>query len=251
MRLFKKCIKIFFISIFIVFLMFTIDTIYENINVKYQIKNFTDSGVFIQQIDDFYLYEVEVDYELNSPSINFNEYGLPITSTPGDIFIYRESTLDENFPNILFLKYYISYYFGGHAGVIVDEFNTIETNGAYSEGDKNIVDLCENNIMYSPSNRDVVGLRVDASKEDVDKSLNYLHNAVGKPYNYTFIFNKANSYYCTDLVARAYGKEAGLPYDLDVDGIATSCNDLIISKDTCITYYMVYNGSEKHLYYAV
>lgn len=251
MKRFLKILKYTGLSILIILVVLSADVVYENIVVNAQIEEFMDNGVYVGNYGDLFLYEVKIDEELSETSITFNEQGIPTSTNPGDIFLYRESTLDENYPAIPFLKQFVSYYFGGHAGVIVDENFTVETNGAYSDAGKNIVDNCENNIFSSPSQRDTLGLRVNAPQEDIDASLTYLEEAVGMPYNYTFIFNKANSYYCTDLVARAFGKEAGLSYELDKDGIATSCNDLIISEDTYIIYYMFYNDGERHLYYAV
>ncbi len=251
MRTFLKIFKWFWIIVGSVFAILSLDIVYENINTKFQLKNFIDNGVYIGNNGEFFLYEVEIEQQLTTPSVTIDEDGNAYSQTPGDIFIYRKSTLDENYPNIPLLVPFVSYYFGGHAGIIADENNTIETNGTYSSAGANIVDLCPNNIFYNEANRDAVGLRVKAPEEDINTALDYFNNAIGMPYNYTFIFNKANSYYCTDLVARGFGKEAGLPYNLDVDGIATSVNDLIISKDTFITYYMIYKGNEKHLYYAV
>lgn len=232
-------------------LIFIFDVSIENKIVKNDIEEFIQRGVFVGNVNEFYLYEVEIEEELVYPSINFDNLGNPISSNPGDIFVYRTSTLDENYPGIPFIAEFSTYFFGGHAGVIIDDTYTIETNGAYSENGANVVALCTNNIMYTEAQRDTLGLRVRATQEDTDTAINYLHNAVGTPYNYSFIFNRENSYYCTDLVARSFGFDAGLPYVLDKDGVATSCNDLIISDDTYITYYMYYVGNQKHLYYAI
>ncbi len=225
----------------------TVDVVIENIIVDNQIREFISKGKFVQQSGSFYLYEVDIDEELEVDSIEFTEKNYPESTNPGDLFIYKESQIDV----IPYSAAFISYFFGGHAGMILNENITIEVNGAMGHADLNIVDTCPNNVFYGSIRRDVIGLRVRASQDDIDTAVDFAYDAIGTPYNYSFILNRKNSYYCTDLLSRAFGKEAGLSYNLDADGVAVSCNDLVISEDTYMIYYMYYNGSEKHLYYAV
>lgn len=245
-----KIIKILTIP-FLSFLAFVsllcVDVVIENIAVDNQIRNFVENGVFKYSVGNFYIYEVEIEEELNHKSVTFDESGFPDSTNPGDIFIQKESKIDV----VDYSAAFISYFFGGHAGMIIDQNLTIEVNGAMSNPALNIVDICYNDVFYSSDKRDVLGIRVKASDEEINKAVDFAYESLDSPYNFSFVFNRKNSFYCTDLLSRAYGKEAGLDFNLDKDGIATSCNDLVLSEDTYIIYYMYYIGSEKHLYYAV
>lgn len=225
----------------------TVDTVAENIKVDNMLKEFMDNGVEVGTHGRFTFYEVVIEEKLTTPSIVFEENGNPLSATPGDIFILRESMFDY----IPYSAEFITFYFGGHAGLIYDENYVLETTGLEVNPEDNAVIMYSNNILFRPERVSTVGLRVKASEEEVDKALQYAYSTIGIPYNYSFIFDRKNTFYCTDLVSRSYGKEANLDFILDKDGIAVSCNDLIISEDTFITYYMWYEGFEKHLYYAV
>lgn len=241
-----RVIIITIVSFFAFVSLLVVDVVVENIIVDTQISNFIEKGVFKEVIGNIHLYEVEVE-GLTEPSITFDLRGYPESTNRGDIFIHKESEINM----VPYSAAFISYFFGGHAGIILNESKTIEVNGAMSNPALNVVDTCYNDIFYGGTSRDTLGLRVRAPQDDIDKAVDFAYAEVGKPYNFTFVLNRKNSYYCTDLLSRAFGKEAGLNYNLDKDGIATSCNDLILSEDTNIIYYMFYVGSEKHLYYAV
>lgn len=245
-----RLLKIFYISTSILFCLLsllTVDATLENIQVDQALKEFIDNGVKVGTHNRFTFYEVVIEEELTTPSITFTESGNPQSTTPGDIFVLRESILDV----LPYSAEFITFYFGGHAGIVYDKDSIFETTGMEINPEDNVIIEYSNNIFFRPERVSTIGLRVKAPEEDAAQAVEYVKSKLGVKYNYTFIFNKKNSFYCTDLVSRAYGKEAGLNYELDKDGIATSCNDLIVSKDTFITYYMRYDGYDKHLYYAV
>lgn len=224
-----------------------VDVVIENFIVDSQINDFVNNGVYVGNLRDYYFYEVNINEKLDSPSISFTETGYPESTNYGDIFIYKESKIEY----IPYSAAFISYFFGGHAGIVVDDSVTIEANGAMGNPYLDVVDTCPNNIFTDSDKRDVVGLRVRATEEDVNQAMEYIENSLDMPYNFSFVFNRKNSFYCTDIISRAFGHESNLDYELDKDGIATSCNDLIVSEDTYMIYYMYYNGNEKHLYYAI
>ena len=58
-----------------------------------------------------------------------------------------------------------------------------------------------------------------------------------------------DKYYCTDLCARVYGKEAGLDYNLEWNGFATSTQDIVLSKDTYISYIKIMKDDKYYIYY--
>lgn len=244
---FLKIVSISFL-IFISFLaLLTVDAVGENLLVDSQLREFISKGVFVEQVDEYCFYEVEIEEELRTPSIEFSSRKIPLSVTPGDIYIYKESEIDV----LPFAKEFISYFFGGHAGIVYDDTKTIDAFGASFNPEDNIIDFSSNNVLSSYRQRDVIGLRVNATDEEVEKAVDFSYDAVGKSYNLSFVFNRKNSFYCTDLISRAYSKENGLNFNLDQDGIATSCNDLVLSDDTYLIYYMFENNGLNHLYYAV
>ncbi len=238
---------IFLLSFFSLAAILTIDATIENIIVERQLVEFMNKGVEVGKHSNFTFYEVVIEEELTTPVLSFTESGNPYLATPGDIFVLRESSLTS----IPLAAEFITYYFGGHSGIVYDEDFLIETTGMELNPELNKVIKNKNDVFFRPERVSSVGLRVKATEEEIESAVNFAESTIGLPYNYSFVFNRKNSFYCTDLVSRSYGKEAGLNFNLDKDGIATSCNDLIISKDTFITYYLVYEGYNKHLYYAV
>ncbi len=224
----------------------TVDAVIENISVNNQLNDFLSKGVYIEELNGIHYYQVDIEEELTSPSIEIIN-NRPYSTTKGDIFVNRESVLNM-FP---FVAEFITFYFGGHAGIVVDRTKVIETTGMESNPEDNVVIKGYNNIFSSSLKRSAIGLRVKANEEEINKAMTYAESKVGALYNYSFVLNRKNTFYCTDIVARSFGKEAGLDFNLDKDGIAVSCNDLINSEDTFITYYSFYIDNEMHLYYAV
>lgn len=64
-------------------------------------------------------------------------------------------------------------------------------------------------------------------------------------YNYLFFLDMTNKYYCTDMVSRAYqsvmfdeDQQSNYSKALNDDGFITSVNDMILSNDTYIIFYV-------------
>jgi hypothetical protein len=104
-----------------------------------------------------------------------------------------------------------------------------------------------------------VGLRVKyATEETIDGAVNYAYDQYNNKsiYNFLFFLNMKYKYYCTDLVSRAYqsvmvepSKQSSYSKALNDDGFITSVNDLILSKDTYITFYVEVIDDIVHIYY--
>ncbi len=245
-----KIFKAMYISFSLLFCslgLLTLDAVTENIIVDNMIKEFINNSVEVGSHNRFTFYEVNIEEKLTTPSVSFLDNGNPHVATKGDIFVLRESLVDV----LPYSVEFITFYFGGHAGIIYDEDYILETTGMEPIPENNAVIKYSNNVLFRPERVDTVGLRVKGTDEEIEIASEYAYSTIGTMYNYSFVFNRKNSYYCTDLVSRSFGKEAGLDFDLDKDGIAVSTNDLILSDDTFITFYMRYDGYDKHLYYAV
>ncbi|MDX9691560.1 MAG: YiiX/YebB-like N1pC/P60 family cysteine hydrolase [Acholeplasmataceae bacterium] len=112
---------------------------------------------------------------------------------------------------------------------------------------------------FGPNYRkDFVGLRVkDIELDQIDGAVDFAQDKVGKSlYNFWFFLDMTYKYYCTDLVSRAY-QDVMIPRKdqkeysraLNDDGFITSVNDMILSKDTYIVFYVEFKNDIAHIYY--
>lgn len=221
--------------VFSIFVIMLISATFKNIKTTKMVKDFMSKGVLEQKYGtDTEIYAVYTDQDIDD-TIKFSLDGLYLGNT-GDIFIMPESTVS----GIGLFNSYMTYQFGGHAGVIgYDEDGKeflIEAMGGtkeeayvYKSTDPIDVDL------YKPEERSVIGLRVKASTlEERKKAYEYALAQVGKKYNYLYIFDKEDKYYCTDLCTRAY---QSIGYDIDKDGLYVACQDLLYFDNTYITFF--------------
>jgi hypothetical protein len=104
-----------------------------------------------------------------------------------------------------------------------------------------------------------VGLRVKhISEEQLDDVIDFSQDLVDRDtiYNFLFFLDMEYKYYCTDLVSRAY-QHVLTPEDeqrqyseaLNDDGFITSVNDLILSDDTYIVFYVEVIDDIVHIYH--
>lgn len=216
----------------------------ENICIQNRVKAFMAQGEYEETIDNTIIYAVKSDFPVEE-TIKISETSIDL-GMAGDMFIMPQSRIDV----ALFSDNFITYLFGGHAGVnALDDYGNpilIEAMGGGAE-EAYVLDTGYPDL-YS-EDRSVIGLRVKASYLEREKAWKYAKTLVGKPYNYAFLFNTANSYYCTDLCSRIYGREASLPYQLDWNGFATSTQDLFLSKDTYISYFKYVSNGKTYIYY--
>ena len=239
------CIEMFFsLVLLILSIMFTIASIH-NINMSEDIKDFIDSCSFEFESNGTYYYSLEVD-ELDDGTITLNKindnlYGPPVLGMPGDIFLMPQSRM-EYFP---FFSQFITYLFGGHAGVVSDNKNIIESMGGSS--DQSFVYETYTDLFIEE--RTVVGLRVNASKEERSQAALNAKTLIGKRYNYWFILNTKDNYYCSDLCSRIYGEEFGMEYQIDTNGFHVSIQDLFRSRDTSITFVKYVKDGKTYIYY--
>ena len=102
------------------------------------------------------------------------------------------------------------------------------------------------------------GLRVkDVTPSQIDGAVNYANDKVDiNLYNFTFALDMTYKFYCTDLVSRAYQSvivdekdQKNFSRALNDDHFITSVNDIILSKDTYLAFYVEIIGGIVHIYY--
>lgn len=280
----KRIIK-WIVVLFIGFLIFSTGvTLAESIAVRQKIKNFTKLGILQEaQSDSKTKY-----YKVSRETLGFEEEFIrkPFYSddyadigAEGDIFVTQQSP----FPSYPGVHQLISFYFGGHAGYVGPNNEIYEIAGIPS-GDESFLKVffkgspstvanvssnywmndtyrTESDASYraygSYYRKEWIGLRVKGvSKQEISYVTDYMKDLVDREvqYNFTFILNRKDRYYCTDMMNRSYetiiNNNSFKKIDLDSDMVATTVNDLILSKDVYLAYYV--NADEngvKHVYY--
>ena len=234
-------IEMLFSVVFLILsIMFIVASIH-NIKMTEEIKNFIDSARFEYQSGDNYYYVVESD-KIEEETINTTVSNNPILGNTGDIFLMPQSRMDY----VPLFAEFVSYLFGGHAGVVIDDgLYLVEAMGG-SPGENFVYE--QSSDLYTEE-RTVIGMRVDATLAEREQAALNAQNLVDQLYNYFFIFNTKNSYYCTDLCSRVYGKEFGMNYVKDTNGFHVSLQDLFRSKDTYITFVKYKVDGKTYIYY--
>ena len=225
----------------------------KNIYSEILINQFKSKGVYQENLstDTVKIYHIESDEELSSIIM---KDGMITPGNSGDIIISLELKLEsELIGNV------VSFFAGGHAGLVLDDYSDkagsadsdflLESTGF---GDQTDAFVFNKNYWYDDNVTpfdEVIVLRVKTTEEERCKVLSKAMALVGEPYNYTFFFNTKETSYCTDIVGKAYS-EIGV--DLNKDKLTTSVYDLLISKDTYISYYYYMDSKGiKHFYYLV
>lgn len=243
--------KILIILIFSLIIGISINSTVENIIISKQILDFKKKGVFQENIststEKYYL----VSRETWMPDIPafYENNGRKYYGSSGDLLLGLKSAIE----GIPVVEEFITYNFGGHAASVCYEYygdkinyepnQVIESSTVYEEG----VVVVNGEYWKDNNYRDqVIGVRLKVSEEKKKKAFEYMVSKVGLDYNNLFIFNTKNSFYCTDLISRAY-ETVGI--DLNYDGFYTSVQDLIASDETYIFFYKEYKKGIEYYYY--
>lgn len=242
-NIFLFSLEMFGLLVLLIFsIMMSIASIH-NMNMLEDIKSFIASAQFEETRNNTHIYFVESD-ELEESTIYIPEkqYLPPVLGKNGDIFLMPQSRMNY-FP---FFAEFMSYLFGGHAGVITENgyFLVEAMGGSIEEGF-----VFEYQTDLYTEERTVIGLRVNATKEERAQASQNALSLIGKPYNYLFILNTIGHYYCTDVCSRIYGREFGMNYQIDSNGFHVSLQDLFRSKDTYITFVKYKIGNQTYIYY--
>lgn len=256
----KKRIFLFILIIISTSIFYTVKNgIYENNEIDNMINEFKSKGIkSVEYYNKIYYtvsretYKEYEDLSGNRPAITYDEYLNPCIGSPGDIL------LTKNAPSVLGpAQGIVGYLFGGHAAFVAsdtDEFGNygdvgdkmIEVAGFQGKGN-DIVALRDSN--WTTFGREtIIGLRIKGfSKQNYFDVLNRAKDEIGKKYNYTFIVNTKNSYYCTDFVSRIIYSATGINLN---DGFVSTCNDIILSDDVYMFYYQEKDENGiNHIYY--
>lgn len=207
----KKFFKVIFIFIYMLCFV-NIHALLEWNVIFHQIV-----GFITEANQDTGLVKADEDYMIQDKPI-FQE-GEKWVGSYGDINIIYEAVTPI-----------VGFYVGGHAAVIEDENQSIETTGLEPPG-QNFVKYRKNN--WAERHDFVIGLRVtDAVEEEYQKAVVNAKTTLGKPYDYIF-YSINQSFYCTEVIKAGWDP---LGYDLNYDGGAVTVQDLMVSPLTYVSY---------------
>ena len=238
------------------------------------------------QIRRYYEVSRETSFELSDTRSVFYDINRTYLGKKGDIFVTHESPF-PNVPVIhQFISYYFGGHaainngenkFLEATGFPNDDETLLEI--ILQPGDEpndysTKMSLSSTNYWLNPRYRtstadeypyfgsnyrnDFVGLRVkDITSEQIDGAVEFAASKVDAAlYNFTFFLDLKYKYYCTDFVSRAYQDVMVAPEDqrnysraLNDDRFITSVNDLILSKETYITFYVENIDDITNIYY--
>ncbi|HHU55625.1 MAG TPA: hypothetical protein GXZ48_02890 [Acholeplasmataceae bacterium] len=245
MHVIKKLIKLIIIIVSL-FAVFMVNGLIESRVVNKELEEFKARGELVYENENNIYYRVKpkYDYEDTSRHIMNDYFDWQIGAT-GDIFVTSRNPLQGN-PITGFIS---DHTWVGHTGLVIDDEgqNTIEITGNLDDRDRNVVDIWYNDWVIDRTTDQIVLLRVkNTTEDDRNKMVEYAKSQLGKPYNYTFLFNRAYSFYCSDLVSRSVAN-AGI--NVNYDYLATTGSDMIVSPNTYIIYYREKIGENKFAVY--
>ncbi|MCK9537350.1 MAG: hypothetical protein M0R05_07225 [Bacilli bacterium] len=241
--------------VIILTIVFLVNGIIEHFLVQNKINEFKSRGVeyFYIANSNSYYYKVAKKHEYEDASRNVVDFDRKWLGSKTDIFITSRNPMRDD-PNFSWIVAPLSkYFYIGHATINVTDSGSkvIEVFGNSSEPEDNVVAESNNIWYYSGEDTpNIVGLRIkNTTEEQRNKIVDYAKSKLGYLYNYSFLLNRNRSFYCTDLVSRAV---ASVGININYDHLATTGNDLIVSRNVYIIYYreLIYeNGRPRYNIY--
>lgn len=240
----------------------------------------------VEQTRRYYKVSRETSYELEDTRSVFYDETRKFLGQKGDIFVTDESPFPTNPPIHLFISYFFGGHaainngenrFIEAVGFPDDDETVLQIMlhpGNIPHDLSVVISKSSSNYWLNPRYRtesdkdypyfgtryrnDFVGLRVKGvTDEMIDGAVAYADDKVGfNLYNFLFFLNMEYKFYCTDLVSRAYQSVMVEENDqrlysrsLNDDGFITSVNDMILSDETYMTFYVEYIDEVAHIYY--
>lgn len=240
-----KYITLIMFIFMLLFILFLFNGLIEMAPANLILQSFKERGEYCETISinkqevNIYTVIPKYDYEIADTRTAFRKdssYGYYIGSNL-DIIItnrnplrFESMAIVRDFGNFFSKNFYI-----GHATINIadDGRKFIESVG--NDNGNNGVRIKDNDWIYTEINiendaQTIIGLRIkNLTLEKINKISDDLLKKVGLSYNYNFLINKRNSYYCTDLISRVLYSNG---INIDYDYFYPTGNDFIISNNT-------------------
>lgn len=250
----------------------------EEVTIEYSSGN--------MQTRRYYKVSRETSFELEDTRSVFYDDTRKFLGQKGDVFVSQDSPFPYNPAVHLFISYYFGGHaaiktddnrfieavgfpqgdetvldFMLHPGNEPHNFSATVSK-SYTNYWLNPVYRSEGDIEYpyygTRYRNEFIGLRVkDVTSEQIDGAITYAEEKVGfNLYNFLFFLDMKYKFYCTDLVSRAYqsvmveeSKQRSYSRSLNDDRFITSVNDLILSDETYLIFYVEVIDDIWNIYY--
>lgn len=267
MKIIKKITRIlnrFLLIILICFFIFIVNGTAEHFVAQDKIADFkaraVGEPVKDERIENTYYYRVPAR-EGEDTSRNIFDFKRRLIGSQADIITSNRNPL-RDYPVLRELVApFAKYFYLGHTSInsTEDGSRLVETIGNSIWSDNVVRETTNNWITEEESYGNdysspmIIGLRIkDTTPEQRDKMVAYARSKIGYHYNYSFLFNRANSFYCTDIVSRSV-KAGGI--NVNYDFLATTGTDILVSQNVYIFFIrevVIENGVERYnIYYLV
>ena len=234
----------------------------------------------------YYKVPRETSYELNDTRSVFYDETRKYLGQTGDIFMSQESPFPDVFFIHQFISYYFGGHAAlktddnrfieavGFPDSDETLWDIISHDGSLPHDYSVTISKTSSNYFLNPRYRaegsefydyfgsyyreKFIGVRVkNVTEEQFNGAVQYADQLVGENlYNFLFFLDMEYKYYCTDLVSRAYqdvmvpeNEQANYAKALNDDGFITSVNDIILSEETYIAFYVEIIDEVVHIYY--
>lgn len=241
-------------------------------------------GVF--QTRRYYRVPRETSYELNDTRSVFHDETRKYLGQEGDIFMSQKSPFPDQFFIHQFISYYFGGHAAiqNHNNQFIEAvgfpdadetlWDIISHDGSLPHDYSVTVNRTSSNYFLNPRyraegsefydyfgsyyRREFIGMRVkNITESQIDGAITYAEDQVGKSlYNFLFFLDMEYKYYCTDLVSRAYqdvmvpeGEQTNYSKSLNDDGFITSVNDIVLSEETYLSFYVEIIDEVVYIYY--
>lgn len=240
----------------------------------------------VYQTRRYYKVPRETSYEKSDSRSVFYDDSRKYLGQTGDIFLSQESPFPDRLFIHQFISYYFgghaaikneSNQFIEAVGFPDDDetlLDIIRHPGDQPHDYSVTVNKTSGNYFLNPRHRtelnpfyedfgtyyrkEFIGLRVkNITEEQIAGAVAYADATVDKNlYNFLFFLDMEYKYYCTDLVSRAY-QDVMVPVEeqknyakaLNDDRFITSVNDIILSEESYISFYVEIIDDIVHIYY--
>lgn len=251
---------------------------------KYQEEFIYQAGV--EQTRRYYEVPRETSFELEDDRSVFYDHTRKFLGQTGDIFLAQKSPFPDSIGVHQFVSYYFGGHAAIknennqfiEAVGFPDENETlldiIRHPGDQPHDFSVTINRNSQNYWLNPRHRsttsehypyfgtyyrkEFIGMRVKGvTEEQINGAVAFADEKVDKNlYNFLFFLDMTYKYYCTDLVSRAYQDvmveekdQKEYAQSLNDDGFITSVNDIVLSDDAYLIFYVEIKDDIVHIYY--
>ena len=254
-----KVLSYFLLALVCAVIIFLVNGYIEKAFIRNEIKEFVSRGKYETTLVentldgtiyvDYYKVKAKHTYEdLSRRIFNINDRNKYVGAKADIILTTRNPLRGLNEPLIEKpVEYLATNFFIGHASINITDDGSRIVEVVGNQEDNGVREWSNDWLVFDDASPEIVALRIkNTTNENRNQMVDYCTKQIGKKYNYMFLINMPNSYYCTDLISRA-SKYAGI--NINYDFFQTTGNDMIMSNNTYIIFYRVKTDTNRYKAY--